>query len=210
MLQLLQENFPQLSDQGLQSEILANSKLVSFEADEVIMDVGQFFKTIPLVIKGSIKVMREDDDGNELFLYYINKGETCAMSLTCCMSNQKSTIRAVTEERTTLFMLPVHFMDQWMADYPSWRAFVMKIYRKRFEELMDTIDSIAFTRMDERLRKYILNKVKTTNTNTLKITHQEIAYELNSSREVISRLLKQLEKKGEIQLSRNKITLLRM
>jgi len=127
------------------------------------------------------------------------------MSLSCCLANERSEIRAVAEENTQLIMLPVEFMDEWMLKYPSWKNFVMNTYRRRFEELLYTIDGIAFNKMDQRLWNYLIDKSTANNSRTVETTHQQIAYELNSKREVISRLLKKLEKEGKIVLGRNRI-----
>ena len=156
----------------------------------------------------SIKILREDHEGNELLMYYLNSGDTCAMSLTCCVQNAQSEIKAVCEEEATLIMIPVTYMDEWMIKYKSWKEFVMQTYQNRFKELLETIDSIAFTKLDERLLKHLKEKSENSTSNMLDTTHQEIAYELNSSREVISRLLKQLENKAVIRLHRNKIEFL--
>jgi len=205
MKDLLIQKFPTLTDKNLIEDIISSAQYIGVKEDTVIIDIGSFVKSVPLVISGSIKVLREDNDANELFLYYLESGQTCAASLTCCMSQMQSTIRAVAEKKTEILLIPVRYMEEWMIKYSCWKSFVMNTYRFRFEELLNTIDSIAFTKMDERLKKYILKKGEITKSNILKVTHQEIAYELNSSREVISRLLKQLEKKGDIQLFRNKI-----
>lgn len=207
MIDTLKEHFPVLYEKELQEEIAEHGKLTEVKAGTVIMDIGRYIKTMPLLVKGSIKILREDEEGNELFLYYLGRGDTCAMSLTCCMEDKKSEIRAVAEEDCIIISIPVKYMDLWMKEYTSWKNFVMQTYRNRFEELLNTIDSIAFLKMDERLEKYLTDKHKATYSTTIKGTHQEIAYELNSSREVISRLLKQLEKQGKIKISRNMIEL---
>jgi len=150
--------------------------------------------------------MREDADGNELLLYYLQAGETCAMSLTCCMAFKRSEIRAIAQEDVLMLTIPVDYMEEWMK-YRDWRSFVMNTYRLRFEELLEALDSIAFLKMDERLWKYLQEKAQTLDTTEINISHQDIAYDLNSSREVISRLLKQMERKGMLNLGRNKIEL---
>ena len=151
--------------------------------------------------------MREDEGGNELMLYYLRGGETCAMSLTCCMAYKRSEIRAVAQEAVKMITIPVEYMDEWMK-FRDWRSFVMNTYRLRFEELLEALDSIAFLKMDERLLKYLNEKSNTIGSKQVQMSHQEIAVDLNSSREVISRILKQMERKGEVKLGRNKIQLL--
>ncbi len=144
-------------------------------------------------------------DASELILYYLQAGETCAMSLTCCLANQKSEIRAVAEEDSEIILLPAQLLDSWMLKYPTWKNFVMQTYQDRFVELLNAIDSIAFKKMDERLLQYLIDKSTINNNHVLETTHQKIAEELNSTREVISRLLKQLENQEKIELGRNRI-----
>lgn len=203
--ELVKENFPELMEEGLIKEIVDNGRIFRAKRDEKIMDIGAYIKNMPLIIDGTIKIIRQDNQGRELFLYYLQQGETCAMSLSCCLANERSAIRAIAEENTELIMLPVEFMDSWMIKYPSWKNFVMNTYRRRFEELLHTIDGIAFNKMDQRLWNYLLDKSTANNSKTVETTHQEIAYELNSKREVISRLLKKLERDGKITLGRNRI-----
>ena len=206
--QILRQHFPHIAEKGLQDAIAEVGKIMHFTAGEVIMNYGSYIKLIPLIIKGSIKVMREDENDNEVFLYYLNVGQTCSMSFTCCMMHKQSIIRTVAEEDTTLISIPVKYMDIWMSKYQNWKNFVMRSYDDRFDELLKTIDSIAFQKMDERLLDYLHKKAVVTNSSIFNITHQDIAYDLNASREAISRLLKQLEKNGEVKLGRNQIQLM--
>lgn len=178
---------------------------MELKAGEMLMDIGGYIKYIPLVLKGMLKIMREDSDGNELLLYYIRPGETCAMSLTCCMGDAKSTVRAEVEEDVLVLAIPIRFMDKWTNEFQSWKSFVMHTYQMRYEELLRTIDGIAFQKLDDRLERALKEKCASLGTNSLVITHQELANELNSSREVISRLLKQMERKGKVKLGRHKI-----
>jgi len=150
-----------------------------------------------------IRISRTNDDGNELLLYYLKENEVCAMSLTCCMAKLTSNVMAVAEEETEALMLPVSLLDKWMPEYPSWRQFVMQTFQMRFRELVETIDSIAFLKLDERLVKYFIDRYQKSGNPTYSSTHQELALQLNTSREVVSRLLKKLEKDGKIELSRN-------
>jgi CRP/FNR family transcriptional regulator len=208
ILSLIRQYYPQLAERNLQEEIANEGTIMHFKAGSLIMDFGAYVKIMPLIIKGSIKVSREDEEGNELFLYYLKPGETCSMSFTCCLMDKKSEIRTVAEEDTTLIGIPTRFMDEWMSRYPSWKNFVMTSYDNRMLELVRTIDSIAFKKMDERLMDYLEQKAEANDSRTLNATHQEIAYDLNASREAVSRLLKQLEKDGIVQLGRNRIELL--
>ncbi len=207
MMELLRKHYPQLAERGLQEEIVNIGKLLFFKAGETIMDYGSYIKLIPLVIQGSLKVIREGDDEQEVFLYYLEPGDACTMSFTCCLMNKQSQIRAVAEEDTLIIGIPVRQMDDWMTRYQSWKNFVMLSYDNRLMELVKTIDSIAFQRMDERLMQYLQRKAEVTNSKEINATHQEIAYDLNASREAISRLLKQLEKEDFLKLGRNKIVL---
>ena len=208
ILDIIITQFPALYEKELQEAIATEGSLKEVPEGELIMDIGDYIKSMPLLVKGSIKVLREDEEANELLMYYLKSGETCAMSLTCCMQSKQSEIRAIAEEDCTLISIPVKFMDIWMKDFTSWRNFVMQTHQDRFEELLQTIDSIAFMNMDERLLKYLKEKTESAGSSTITKTHQDIAYELNSSREVISRLLKQLEKRGAVRLHRNKVEVL--
>jgi len=208
ILNLIRQYFPQIAEPQLQREIAATGKLYSFRGGEVIMDYGSYVRIVPMVIEGSIKVTRESEEGNEIFLYYLNPGETCAMSFTCCMMNKKSDIRTTAEEDVTLIGIPIKYVDEWMSKYQSWKNFVMRAYDDRMKELMQTIDNIAFKKMDERLLKYLYDKSQTIQSKIIQTTHQEIAFDLNASREAVSRLLKQLEKQHRVRLGRNQIELL--
>lgn len=207
ILELVRKHFPNIAEKALQEEIATVGKLTEFSAGTVIMDVGQYVKMVPLVIEGAIKVSREDEDGHELFLYYLQGGQTCSMSFTCCMMNKKSEIRTIAEENTKMIGIPIRYVDEWMTKYQSWKNFVMQTYDFRMMELVRTIDSIAFHHMDERLLAYLDKKAKATHSKVINATHQEIAYDLNASREAVSRLLKQLENDGRVKLGRNKIEL---
>lgn len=190
-------------EKELQEEILKTGIFKSFQPNDVLIREGQFITSFPLVLKGLIRVTRNNDDGNELLLYYLKQNEVCAMSLTCCMTNLTSNVKAVAEEETEVILLPVEMLDNWMCKYPGWKQFVMQTFQNRFRELIDTIDSIAFLKLDERLVRYFTDRHKKSGTTTLNETHQDLALRLNTSREVISRLLKKLEKEGKIKLSRN-------
>lgn len=165
---------------------------------------------MPLLLEGAIKIMREDKDGDELLLYFLERGDTCAMTLSCCLGQTKSEIRAVAERDTTLIMVPIEKMEEWTSKYKSWRNFVFESYHARLTEMLDTIDTIAFLNMDQRLMKYLQDKAKINQHEIVNNTHQEIAYDLHTSRVVISRLLKKLELEGKIKLQRNSIEVLNL
>jgi len=202
-----QQVFPDIYERSTVEVILETAKLKKLHADDWMVDIGDPIVYMPLLLKGQLRILREDEEGHELLLYYIRPGETCAMSLTCCSGNAVSNVRAVAEEDTELLLLPIQIIDEWTTKYPSFKSFILKTYQRRFEELLNTIDSIAFHNLDDRLMQLLRQKSEKEGS-VLRTTHQELANQLNSSREVISRLLKQMERKGKIQMGRNKITLL--
>ena len=196
---------PNFTDPKLLQAILDKGQIIHLEPGKVLMEPGQFVKMVPIVLHGSIKILRMDEDGKELFLYYLDAGETCALSLTCCSASKPSEIKAIVEEETTLIGIPIAVHEQWTNEFKQWKDFVSNTYQSRFQEMLVVLDAVAFKRMDERLMRYIVTKMKQYKANELHTTHQEIANELGTSREVISRLLKQLEKKKWIELGRNVI-----
>lgn len=178
-------------------------------AGTVIMRTGQYIKSTVLVLSGSIKIYRQDEDGGEFFMYYLQPGQACAISMICAAKNKQSQIIAKVVEDAELVMIPLHLMDKWMMEHRSWYEFVIETYRSRFEEVLTVVDSIAFRAMDERLEFYLKRHKEACGCQDLKLSHQEIANELNTSREVISRLLKKLEQRGSLKLHRNHIELLK-
>ena len=190
-------------EKDLQNEILRVGTLKTIKQGELLIREGQFISSLPLVVTGIIRVTRTNDDGNELLLYYLNDNEVCAMSLTCCMTNLKSNVKAIAEEDTEIIMLPVTVLDEWMCHYPSWKQFIMETFQNRFRELIETVDTIAFLKLDNRLINYFTYRRKKFGSSIYKGSHQDLALQINTSREVVSRLLKKLEKKGKIKLSRN-------
>ncbi|WP_245794781.1 Crp/Fnr family transcriptional regulator [Flaviramulus basaltis] len=205
---MIQEKFNHIFDSNLIEEIKKVGNIRTFKKDDIIIDINQPLNHIPLLLEGNIKILREDAEGNELLIYFLEAGETCTMSLTCCMGTTKSKIRAVAEKDSSLVMIPVLNMQKWFNNNESWRNFILESYQTRFDEMLDAIDSIAFMKMDERLYKYLINKTKLHDSKTLHIKHQDISEDLHTSRVVISRLLKQLENEHKIKLSRNKIQVL--
>ncbi|MFD1063977.1 Crp/Fnr family transcriptional regulator [Winogradskyella litorisediminis] len=197
--------FEFLFDKELIENISKVAIIKNFNKNDIIIDIGQKLEYVPLLIEGNIKVLREDNEGEELLLYVLEHGDTCAMSLTCCMSTSSSKIRAVADEEAKVIMIPLKHMEKWFNTNQSWRNFILQSYQTRFDEMLETIDTLAFMKMDERLYKYLHDKVKLTSSTTLNITHQNIAEDLHTSRVVISRLLKQLEKENKIKLGRHRI-----
>ncbi|MEO9894044.1 Crp/Fnr family transcriptional regulator [Aurantibacter sp.] len=208
MIQELKQGYGHIFEEALINEIAQVGTFKEVSEGYKLMDIGEYVRGMPLLISGAIKVLREDKDGDELLLYYLEKGDTCSMTLTCCMGDAKSEIRAIAEMDTKLIMVPVQKMDEWAAKYKSWRNFIFESYHNRLNELLNTLDSIAFDKMDMRLISYLKEKARINEGDIIKNTHQEIAYDLHSSRVVISRLLKKLEQMGKIELHRNYIKIL--
>ena len=208
MLDTLKENYGYIFEEKLIEEIAQVSKILVFKEGDVLIDFGDYIKKMPLLLQGAIKISREDFDEGELLLYFIEKGDTCAMTMACCMGATKSEIRAVAETDGSVIMIPVEKMEEWLGKYKSWRNFVFTSYNNRLKEMLLAIDNLAFMNMGERLLNYIYEKAKINKTNQILNTHQEIAYDLNTSRVVISRLLKVLENEGKIRLNRASIEVL--
>jgi CRP/FNR family transcriptional regulator, anaerobic regulatory protein len=208
MNEILKQNYGHIFEENLIDEIVQVSSLRDFKEGDVIIDYGDFIKKMPLLLSGAIKILREDFDEGELLLYFIEKGDTCAMSMTCCIGNAKSEIKAVAETNGQVIMIPVINMDEWLGKYKSWRNFVFNSFNDRLKEMLLAIDNLAFMNMDERLLNYLYDKAKINISKEILNTHQEIANDLNTSRVVISRLLKALENKGKIRLNRASIELL--
>jgi len=204
----LQLHFGYLFDDQLINSISEVGTIRKYKKDEIIIDIGQELQNIPLLIEGNIKVLREDDNGHELLIYVLETGDTCAMSLTCCMAKSKSKIRAVADKDSTVLMIPINYMTEWFHNNESWRTFILQSYQIRFNEMLETIDTLAFMKMDERLYKYLIDQVKLNASDTITLTHQKISEDLHTSRVVVSRLLKQLEDEHKIKIGRNKIKVL--
>lgn len=209
MLELLKESYGFVFEEKLLEEIAQVSQLRTFEEGEILIDFGDYIKNMPLLLSGAIKILREDFDEGELLLYFLEKGDTCAMTMACCLGETKSEIRALAETKGKVVMIPVAKMEEWLGKYKSWRNYVFNSYNNRLKEMLMAIDNLAFMNMDERLYNYLLDKAQINKTNSIQNTHQEIAYDLHTSRVVISRLLKALENEGKIKLHRASIELVR-
>lgn len=205
----LQQIYRDTFEPELIDEIIQRGKLVTAEEGDIILDIGQTVRTIPLLLSGSIKIMRQDEEGRELLLYYVNSHESCAMTFTCCMQHYPSEIKAIAEDHVEMIALPISVMDEWLVKYPSWKSFVMRTIRNRFNEMLRTIDQIAFQKLDERLVHYLKEKQKATGSSLINLSHEQIANELATSRVVISRLLKKLEEDKKVLLYRHQIKLLK-
>ena len=199
----LQQLFPNL-EEGLYREMVKHGTVLEIKAGEALLKVGQTIRSTMLILEGLVKLYREDNEGKEFFIYHLDAGQACSLSMVCAAKQETSEVLAKALTDATVLAIPLEYMDQWMSKYKSWYQFVITSYRNRFEELLKTIDAIAFTNMDERLEYYLKKQIEKLG-NNLKITHQEIANDLNSSREVISRLLKKMETKGWLTIHRNSI-----
>lgn len=208
MIQDLKQEYGDIFEEELINEIVQVGTFKEVPEGYKLMEIGDNIRGMPLLISGVIKILREDEDGDELLLYYLEKGDTCSMTMACCMGDKKSEIRAIAETDAKLIMVPIQKMEEWTAKYKSWRNFVFNSYHVRLNELLSTLDNIAFQKMDERLIGYLKEKSRVTKDNIIHSTHQDIAYDLHSSRVVISRLLKKLEEMGKIKLHRNYLEIL--
>lgn len=208
MTEALYKNYDFLFEKELLEDIASAGTLRNVHQGDVLMDIGETITHMPLLLEGAIKVLREDEKGDELLLYFLERGDSCAMTFSCCMGKRKSDIRAIAEADTQLIMIPVEKMQEWMVKYQSWRTYILDSYHTRMIELLETVDTLAFMKMDERLLKHLQDKAKVNHNDMIQSTHQEIAYDLNTSRVVISRLLKKLEKEGKIEMHRNQLKVL--
>ncbi len=192
----------------LVKEIEDSGNLKQFAAGEVIVNMDSYIKSIPVVISGSIKVIRTEEDGREILLYYLTPGESCIVSILAGMKNETSKIKAIVEEDAEIMLIPADKAKEWVKNYPEWTDFIFNLYQKRFEELLDVVNSVAFQKIDTRLLHLIKQKTQLYNTKEISVTHQQLADELGITREATSRVLKQMEKEHLLILSRNKIELL--
>lgn len=199
---------------SLEKELILELKVTAetrvFKAGEVLMRQGQYIRSTMIITKGLVKIYREDDNGNEFFMYYLGPGKACALSMICALKQETSEILAKAVTDTEVISIPLTKMDQWMTQFKSWSQYVLSSYRERFEELLETIDHIAFRKMDDRLINYLQKHQETLKTNIIPLTHTEIAQELNSSREVITRLLKKLAERGLIKVNRQHIEIINL
>ncbi len=204
----IQDIYGFMFESELIDEIVEMGKLHHVKEGEVIIDYGQNLKGMPLLLDGAIKILRKDNDGDELALYFLEIGDSCTMTMNCCMGQQTSKIKAVAETDAKFVTVPAIQMKEWMKKYQSWMAFVFESYNNRFNEMLEAIDNLAFSNMNDRLYKYLKDQVLIRKATKLQLSHQDIAYDLNTSRVVISRLLKSLENDGFIELGRNNITVI--
>lgn len=209
MEELLKTTYGFVFEDALIKEISEIATLKNFDEGDILIDFGDYIKRMPLLISGAIKILREDFDEGELLLYFIEKGDTCAMTMACCLGETKSEIRAIAENKGSVVMIPVSKMEEWLGKYKSWRNFVFNSYNNRLKEMLTAIDNLAFMNMNERLLNYLYDKSEVNKSLFIYSTHQDIAHDLHTSRVVISRLLKALEKEGKLKLHRASIEFLR-
>jgi len=206
MKQYIMDLFPELAQETeLVESIVRSASVRKVSKGETLIDYGAFIQFVPLVVKGLIKVIRENEEGKELLLYFLSEGNTCAASFSCCMIRKRSEIKAVAEEDSLIIAIPLQAAEEWMGKYPAWRNFVMNVYDQRIFAMIDTIDKLAFARLDEKLWDYLQERVLIRGQVLTNLSHQEIANDLNVSREAVSRLLKKLEQQGKLEIYRSKI-----
>jgi len=201
----LNEYYKVVFEKELIDEIVEVGTYKKINENELLLDIGDAFKYIPLMLTGAIKISRETKSGDEIVLYFLERGDTCTITFGSGLHGSKSKVRGVAEKTSEVIFIPVEKLEEWMVKYKSWRDFVIDSYNIRLNEMIEAIDTLAFLKMDQRLFKYLTDKVKIMRSTELNTTHQEIAIDLNTSRVVVSRLLKQLENEGKIKLFRNRI-----
>ena len=206
----LHERFKNIFSEELINQICYNGQLKTFTPEQIIINIGDKMEYFPLIVSGTIKIMTEDAEGRDLLLYYLEMGDTCAVTLNIASHGNKSKIRAIAEETSEILFVPTAKVDEWMAEYKDWRRFIMDTYNYRLSEMLDTIDSLAFHNMEERILKYLRDKAMVTGSKEIVGTHSQIANDLHSSRVVVSRMLSKLEKDGLVKHSRNKTELVNL
>lgn len=201
----LEDYYSEIFEEELLDEIIDSGNYRNLESGETLIDIGDKMTHVPLILSGAVKIIREDKNGDELALYFLERGDTCAISFVNCINSSKSIFKGIAEKETEGIFVPVSKIDEWLIKYKSWRHFIIDSYHMRLIEMVESIDSLAFMKLDDRLHKYLTDKVKIMQSNTLIITHQEIASDINTSRVVVSRLLKILENEGKVIIRRNRI-----
>ena len=202
------DNLQHIFEPKLLQEIQQFGTLQQFKEGDLIMDYGKYIRMMPIILQGTVKVYRLDENGNEILLYYLSSSESCSMAYSCCIEAKKSEVKAVAEDDVQLVAIPLIKLDEWLCTYPGWKNYIMRSFNERFIELLKSIESIAFHKLDERLIEYLKEKQRITGSSVIKASHNIIANELATSRVVISRLLKQLENDKQLILYRNEIKIL--
>lgn len=195
------------TDPVLLNEINRYAKVKTIQRDDILINPGAKVLFVPIVLKGVLRIVRQDDDGREVFLYHLYPGQTCAMAINCCQAQRESMVKAVAEDETEVLQIPANMIEEWFK-YPEWKTYINNTYSQRFADLLEVIDLIAFHNMDKQVLHYLKEKAKATNNHIINITHQQIADELHTHREAISRLLRTMEQKKIVRLGRNTIEIL--
>jgi len=193
---------------NLVNEIMKTGKMLKFNEGDIIIDYDKNIKSMPIILSGTVRVMKRDETGREILLYYLSSNDSCAMAYTCCMEARKSEIKAIAEDNVELISVPHEKLDEWLVKYPSWKSYIFNSFTQRFNELLKSLESVAFQKLDERLVNYLKNKTKVSGKKVVSLSHQQIADELGTSRVVVSRLLKQLENDKKVILYRNELKVL--
>lgn len=207
-METLREKLSSILEKPLIDEIIAEGEILTCKEGDVLMDYGKPIKFMPLILSGTVRVMTRDEEDREILLYYLSSNESCAMAYSCCMESRKSEVRAIAEDHVEFIRVPHKKLDEWLVKYPSWKSYIFNSFSHRFNELLKSLESVAFHKLDERLVKYLKNKAKISGRSSVQLSHSQIAEELGTSRVVISRLLKQLENDKKVILYRNEIKLL--
>lgn len=208
MSKSIKEKLSLILEPKLIDEIIAIGNVMTFKEGDVIMDYGKKIKFMPLILTGTVRVMRKDDEGREIILYYLSNNESCAMAYACCMEAKLSEVKAIAEDNVEVIKIPHEKLDEWLMKYPSWKSYIFSSFTQRFNELLRSLESVAFHKLDERLVNYLKNKTRMSGKTSVQLSHNQIAEEMGTSRVVISRLLKQLENDNKLVLYRNEIKLL--
>lgn len=206
--QKLNDCYSEIFEKELIDKIVQVGHFDKIKSGELLIDIGSDMTHIPLILEGVVKIIRKKENGEEIVLYFLERGSTCAISFVNCINNEKSIFKGIVETTIEAVFLPVEYIDEWLAKYKSWRHFIIDSYHFRLLEMVESIDGLAFMKMHQRLLKYLTDKVKISDNSDLKITHQEIADDLNTSRVVISRIIRQLHNENKIYSTRNKIRVL--
>lgn len=209
MMEQFHRIFPQL-EKAVVDKLISNGQRKTFAAGTILMDSGQYIKNTMIILKGRVKVYRQDEEGQDYFLYFLEAGQACALSMICAIRQETSGLMAIADEETEVLIVSLSVMDDLMLHHRSWYQFVLHSYRQRFEEVLEALDQVAFKSMDERLVFYLKKQQNSLKSKLINHTHEEIARDLGSSRVVISRLLKALENKGHVKLHRNQIEIVQL
>lgn len=189
-------------------DLKAYGEIKKLHEGDILFEENTAIRSIPIVLKGSLKVYQSDEDFRELLLYYLKEGATCIMSVLNGLYNETNTLKAVANEESEVLLLPVQKLGVLIKKHPEWVDYIFRIYHQRFQELLDVVNEVAFKKMDERLLQFLKKRSEMSGKRSISITHKELANELGTARVVVSRLLKQMESNDLVKLSRNKITLM--